>query len=219
MLGHELTHIRNGDVRMMVIAMVIAGVIGVLRRAGVPHFLPERVLVAADDARATTSDKKGGAGIAIVIAIALIVLAWVLSIVIRFALSRQREYLADSGSVELTKNPDAMISALRKIEGRGELARANSAVMEMCIDNPREGFSNIFDTHPSVDKRVEALVKFAGGHDPGPLAIEAARTAGADRSAAAGRSMGRWRAAGARRAVGAERQLDAFLFSYEKAMG
>jgi heat shock protein HtpX len=45
--------------------------------------------------------------------------------------------------------------------------------MEMCIDNPREGFSNIFDTHPSVEKRVEALVKFAGGHDPGPLALEA----------------------------------------------
>jgi heat shock protein HtpX len=101
----------------------------------------------------------------------LIVVAWVLSVVIRFALSRQREYLADSGSVELTKNPDAMISALRKIEGRGEIASANSAVMEMCIDNPREGFSNVFDTHPSVDARVAALVKFAGGHDPGPLAL------------------------------------------------
>jgi heat shock protein HtpX len=87
------------------------------------------------------------------------------------ALSRQREYLADSGSVELTKNPDAMISALRKIEGRGEITRATSAVMEMCVDNPREGFSNIFDTHPSVDDRVAALVKFAGGHDPGPLAL------------------------------------------------
>jgi heat shock protein HtpX len=108
-----------------------------------------------------------------VIALALIVVAWLLSVVIRLALSRQREYLADSGSVELTKNPDAMMSALRKIEGRGEMASANSAVMEMCIDNPREGFSNIFDTHPSVDKRVAALVKFAGGHDPGPLALPA----------------------------------------------
>jgi heat shock protein HtpX len=44
--------------------------------------------------------------------------------------------------------------------------------MEMCIDNPRTGFSNIFDTHPSVDARCAAIVKFAGGHDPGPLAIE-----------------------------------------------
>ena len=87
------------------------------------------------------------------------------------ALSRQREYLADAGSVELTKNPDAMISALRKIEGRGEMPGATSAVMEMCIDNPREGFGELFDTHPSVDSRVAALVKFAGGHDPGPLAL------------------------------------------------
>jgi heat shock protein HtpX len=123
--------------------------------------------------RSRDSERGGGAGVAIVIAIALIALVWILSIVIRFALSRQREYLADSGSVELTKNPDAMISALRKIEGRGEIPGANSAVMEMCIDNPREGFSNIFDTHPPVEKRVEALVKFAGGHDPGPLALEA----------------------------------------------
>jgi heat shock protein HtpX len=45
--------------------------------------------------------------------------------------------------------------------------------MEMCIDNPRTGFSNVFDTHPSVDARVAALVKFAGGHDPGPLALAA----------------------------------------------
>jgi heat shock protein HtpX len=64
-----------------------------------------------------------------------------------------------------------MISALRKIEGRGELPGATSAVMEMCIDNPREGFGELFDTHPSVDRRVAALIKFAGGHDPGPLAL------------------------------------------------
>ena len=118
-------------------------------------------------------DKKGGAGLAIIIAIALIVIAWVLSIVIRFALSRRREYLADAGAVELTKNPDAMISALRKIENRGELASANSAVMEMCIDNPRSGFADLFATHPSVDARVAALVQYAGGHDPGPLALDA----------------------------------------------
>ena len=98
-------------------------------------------------------------------------MAYFLSFVIRLALSRSREFLADAGSVELTKNPDAMISALRKIEGRGELPGATSAVMEMCLDNPRQGFGELFDTHPSVDSRVAALVKFAGGHDPGPLAL------------------------------------------------
>jgi len=100
-----------------------------------------------------------------------------LSQVVKLALSRSRELLADAGSVELTKNPDAMISALRKIEGRGELASANSAVMEMCVDNPRQGFADLFATHPSVDSRVEALVKYAGGHDPGPIALDAPQEA------------------------------------------
>ena len=100
-------------------------------------------------------------------------LAYVLSFIIRLALSRSREFLADAGSVELTKKPDAMISALRKIEGRGELPGATSAVMEMCVDNPREGFGELFDSHPTVDSRVAALIKFTGGHDPGPIALPA----------------------------------------------
>jgi heat shock protein HtpX len=169
-LGHELTHIRNGDVRMLVIAVVMAGAISFFGE------MTFRILMQGrwgGSRGGGSSDKKGGAGIAILIAIALIVLAWVLSIVIRFALSRQREYLADAGSVELTKNPDAMIAALRKIEGRGDIPSANSAVMEMCIDDPRTGFANLFDTHPSIDARIKALVDFAGGHDPGPLEIEA----------------------------------------------
>jgi heat shock protein HtpX len=167
-LGHELTHIRNGDVRMMVVAVIIAGVVS---------FFAELVFrlwfYNGFSFRSSRSDERrgGGAGFAILIAIALLVLAYVLSFVIRLALSRSREFLADAGSVELTKNPDAMISALRKIEGRGELPGATSAVMEMCIDNPREGFGELFDTHPSVERRITALVKFAGGHDPGPIAL------------------------------------------------
>ena len=168
-LGHELTHIRNGDVRMMVIAVIIAGVVS---------FFTELIFrlwfYNGFGFGGSRSERRGGgngAGLAILIAVGLLVVAYVLSFVIRLALSRSREYLADAGSVELTNNPDAMISALRKIEGRGELKRATSAVMEMCIDNPREGFGELFDTHPSVESRVAALVKFAGGHDPGPLAL------------------------------------------------
>jgi heat shock protein HtpX len=119
-----------------------------------------------------------------IIAVALLAIAWFLSLVVRLALSRKREYLADAGSIELTKNPDAMITALRKIEGRGELEGATSAVMEMCLDNPRSGFADLFSTHPSVDSRVEAIVKFAGGHDPGPIALppppESPKDEGAD---------------------------------------
>jgi len=174
-LGHELTHIRNGDVRMLVIAVVIAGVVSFFGEMIFRLFFQASYYGGFRRRSSSSSDDRrgGGAAVAIIIAIALVVLAWVLAIVIRFALSRQREYLADSGSVELTKNPDAMITALRKIENRGELARANSAVMEMCIDNPRVGFANLFDTHPPIDARVAALVKFAGGHDPGPLQLEA----------------------------------------------
>jgi heat shock protein HtpX len=189
-LGHELTHIRNGDVRMLVIAVVIAGVIAFFGEMVFRIFFQN--MLWGGGRRSSREEGKGGAGIAIVIALAIIAVVWVLSIVIRFALSRQREYLADAGSVELTKNPDAMISALRKIEGRGEIPGANSAVMEMCIDNPREGFSNIFDTHPSVDKRVEALVKFAGGHDPGPLEIAPPEERGAEAPEAEPPADGPW---------------------------
>jgi heat shock protein HtpX len=173
-LGHELTHIRNGDVRMLVIAVIIAGVISFVAEIVFRGLFQSGGGWGSRSSRSSSSDSGKGSGggfAAVVIALALIALAWLLSVVIRFALSRSREFLADAGSVELTKNPDAMISALRKIEGRGELEGATSGVMEMCVDNPRTGFSNIFDTHPPIDARVAALVNFAGGHDPGPIAL------------------------------------------------
>lgn len=166
-LAHELTHIRNGDVRMLVIAVIIVGVISFFAELFFRIFFRTGGRITRSS---SSGDRKGG-GAAILIAVALIALAWLLSIVVRFALSRSREFLADAGAVELTKNPDAMIMALRKIEGRGELEGATSAVMEMCVDNPRSGFADLFATHPSIERRVEALVKFAGGRDPGPLAL------------------------------------------------
>src|SRR5580692_8441318 len=143
-LGHELTHIRNGDVRMMVIAVIIAGAISFFAEL----FFRMWFYGGFRGPRSSGDRRGNGAGLAIVIAIGFIVVAYLLSFVIRLALSRSRELLADAGSVELTKNPDAMISALRKIEGRGELPGATSSVMEMCIDNPREGFGELFDTDP-----------------------------------------------------------------------
>jgi heat shock protein HtpX len=192
-LGHELTHIRNGDVRMMVIAVIIAGVVSffaelIFRLWFYSGFSFRR-------SRSSGEREGGGAGLAIVIAIALLVVAYVLSFLIRLALSRQREYLADAGSVELTQNPDAMISALRKIESRGELPGATSAVMELCVDNPREGFGELFDTHPTVENRVAALVKYAGGHDPGPIALPEPGEDEAPAQSAAPPAEGPWSAA------------------------
>ncbi|XUM19671.1 M48 family metallopeptidase [Bradyrhizobium oligotrophicum S58] len=178
-LGHELTHIRNGDVQLMVVAVIIAGVVGFFGELFFRLFTNMSWgggwgRSSSSSSSSSDSDRKGSGGgaiIVVIIAVALIVVAWLLSQVVKLALSRTREYLADAGSVELTKNPDAMISALRKIEGRGELPGVTSAVMELCVDNPREGFADLFATHPSVDARVQALIKFAGGHDPGPLAL------------------------------------------------
>ncbi|WP_234681830.1 M48 family metallopeptidase [Bradyrhizobium monzae] len=180
-LGHELTHIKNGDVQLMVVAVIIAGVVGFFGELFFRLFTNlswssggswSSGSSSSSRSSSSSSDSKssgGGAIVVIIIAVVLIVVAWLVSQVVKLALSRSREYLADAGSVELTKNPDAMISALRKIEGRGELPGATSAVMELCLDNPREGFSDLFATHPSVQSRVDALVKFAGGRDPGPL--------------------------------------------------
>jgi heat shock protein HtpX len=186
-LGHELTHIRNGDVQMMVIAVIIAGVVGFFAELlfrGFSNFgyyggswgggSSSSSSSSSSSDSGGSSDRKGGGGAAIlvvIVAVVLIILAWALSQLVKLALSRSRELLADAGSVELTKNPDAMISALRKIEGRGELQGATSAVMELCVDNPREGFADLFATHPSVESRVQALVKYAGGHYEGPLAL------------------------------------------------
>jgi heat shock protein HtpX len=160
-LAHELTHIRNGDVRLMVVAVIIAGVITLVGEIAFRSMRHMRVRSSSSG-----SGRKGGGGmIAIVIAMVIIAIAWFLSLVIRFALSRSREYLADAGSVELTKNPDAMIRALRKIEGKSELPNVPSGIMEMCIDNKRNSFADLFATHPSIDRRVEKLVEVAGGQD------------------------------------------------------
>lgn len=191
-LGHELTHIKNGDVQLMVVAVIIAGVVGFFGELFFRLFTNlswssggswSSGSSSSSRSSSSSSDNKnsgGGAIVVIIIAVVLIVVAWLVSQVVKLALSRSREYLADAGSVELTKNPDAMISALRKIENRGELPGATSAVMELCLDNPREGFADLFATHPSVQSRIDALVKFAGGHDPGPLPPPADETDGPD---------------------------------------
>lgn len=197
-LGHELTHIRNGDVRLMIIAVVIAGVVGFFAELAFRLFFNNGWRIGRRSSSSGNRKNNGGGGggaiVAILIAVVMIALAWLLSQVIRFSLSRSREYLADAGAVELTKNPDAMISALRKIEGRGELPRATSSVMELCVDNPRDSFADLFATHPAIDKRITALVQFAGGHDPGPLPLppREADTAGGTDAEAPSADAGPW---------------------------
>ncbi|MCU4179423.1 M48 family metallopeptidase [Bosea sp. BH3] len=158
-LAHELTHIRNGDVKLMVVAVVIAGVISFIGELVFRGFGRSRIRFQSDDS-------KRGNAIAVVIGIAVIVVSWLLAVLIRLSLSRSREYLADAGAVELTKNPDAMISALLKISGRADIDGVPSGVMDMCFENDPDDFADLFSTHPSVTKRVQALVETAGGRAP-----------------------------------------------------
>jgi len=155
-LGHELTHIKNQDVRLIVVAAIFAGILSFAGQMMV------RVLL--NMGGGGRGERRGGAGIAIVIAVALAALSWLLAILLKLALSRRREYLADAGSVELTKDPDAMISALKRIEGRARIDDVPSLVQEAFIENPSVGFSSLFDTHPPIAARIDALVKFAGGN-------------------------------------------------------
>lgn len=159
-LAHELTHILNKDVRTMVIAAIFAGIISVLAELlfrGLFHVRPGR-----------GKDNKN-AGPLILIGLAIAAVGTVLAVMIRLSLSRTREFVADAGAVELTKNPDAMIGALRKIQGHTSLS-APDEVRGMFLDNQDRGsgLDAMFATHPPIEKRVAALIRFAGGIDPGP---------------------------------------------------
>jgi heat shock protein HtpX len=173
-LAHELTHIRNADVRILVIAVIFVGIFSFV---GEMTFRSLRFGGMRGSSRRSSGGSResgGGAAIAIIVALVMIGVAYALAIVIRFALSRRREYLADAGAVELTKNPDAMITALQKISGNAVVASAPSEVREMFIENPHSDFASIFATHPPIAKRIEALAKFAGGRVAAPVAAPVA---------------------------------------------
>jgi len=179
-LAHELTHIRNRDTQLMVIAIIFAGVFAffgglIIRGWDFPYgWSPwSRRQRPWGSSEAPQGGWNGGSGrrsrdgggaaiLAIVVAIAIILISWGISTLIRFALSRSREFLADAGSAELTKNPDALIRALRKIEQHAAFD-VSSRMEAFFIENPMAGrMSGLFSTHPSVDERVEALRRYAG---------------------------------------------------------
>ena len=96
----------------------------------------------------------------ILIGVVLVAVAYFLAMVIRFTLSQKREYLADAGAVELTRNPEAMISALERISGHSKMD-APDDVRQMMIENTQL-FAGVFATHPPINKRIAALQNFAG---------------------------------------------------------
>jgi len=159
-LAHELSHIRHRDVRLLVISIIFVGIISFAAE------IAFRGMLYGGMRGGTRRSGSRNGGALILIAFACIAVAYVLAIAIRFTLSRQREYMADAGAVELTRNPDAMISALAKISGHSEIEKAPEEVREMFIENASTGFMGVFATHPPIEKRIEALVEFGGGKRP-----------------------------------------------------
>jgi heat shock protein HtpX len=158
-MAHELTHVINKDVRTMVIASIFAGIISVIAE------LVFRGLMYSGGGR--RSDNKNAAPL-MLIGMAFAIIGFVLALVIRMMLSRSREYVADAGAAELTKNPDAMISALRKVEGRSDV-KGPDELQQLFLDNQPNGvgLEGMFASHPPIEKRVQALIRFGGGRDPG----------------------------------------------------
>lgn len=155
-IAHELTHIRNRDVRLLIISIVFVGIFG---------FIAEMLFRSLRFGRSGRG-RKEGAGILIALVLALI--GYLLALLFRFALSRKREYLADAGSAELTRRPLSLASALRKISEDPVIeAVKRKDVAQMFIENPglkeKENtfsFSGLFATHPPIKKRIALLEQY-----------------------------------------------------------
>ena len=165
-LAHELTHVINRDVRTMVVAAIFAGIITLLCQ------IIFRAIQwgAFSGGRGRSRDRGGGGGLFLLIALAVAAVGYLLAIVIRMAISRSREFVADAGSVELTKNPDAMSSALQKVSGHAHLD-APQSMRAMFLEDREDAIFGLFATHPPIAKRIEALQQYGGGRI---LATEAA---------------------------------------------
>jgi heat shock protein HtpX len=157
-IAHELTHIRNRDVRLLIISIVFVGIFAFLSEA----------LFRSMRFGSLSRGKKGSGGYAIIIALVLALVGYLVASLFRFALSRKREYLADAGSAELTRSPLALASALRKISNDPTIeAVQRKDVAQMFIENPQAGIekssfslSSLFATHPPIKKRIEILEQY-----------------------------------------------------------
>ena len=177
-LGHELSHVRNFDIRFSLVVGVMVGAIAILA----DFFLRFTFWGGAR----RSNDREGGGGaqaIVFVIAIVLSILAPIISRFIQLAVSRQREYLADASSVELTRNPYGLERALAKISSDKEVLEvANRGTQHMYFTNPIKKFearsSNLMSTHPATLDRINRLRQLTG--EPPLGGAEAASLTGLD---------------------------------------
>ncbi len=155
-IAHELTHIRNRDVRILIISIVFVGIFA---------FVSEALFRSMAYGRIGRGKKSGGG---VVIALLLALVGLLISSLFRFALSRKREYLADAGSAELTHRPLALASALKKVSADPTIeAVKRKDIAQLFIENPQVkeekssfSISSLFATHPPISKRIKLLEQF-----------------------------------------------------------
>ena len=151
-LAHELTHIQNRDVRLLIICIIFTGLFGFLAQLAWSNI---RYSIFYSGYR--RSKNNNGSSIIIIIAIAIILwLGYMATLLMRFALSRRREYMADAGAIEMTKNPEAMMRALMRISRRDRIPEATDDIAMMCIENHKP-FMGLFATHPPIDQRIKVI--------------------------------------------------------------
>ena len=161
-IAHELMHIRNKDVKLLVISIIFVGIFSLIIQ------IAFRSLLYGSMTRSRRKDGKGGGGLIIVILVVSLV-AYLISLLFKFALSRKREFMADAGAAEMTRNPLALANALRKISGNSKVDSVKSDdVKEMFIDNGPDdnsanflgGIGGLFATHPPIKDRISVLEQF-----------------------------------------------------------
>lgn len=160
-IGHELTHIINRDVRLLVVTTVFVGMISFLSQLAWRNMFYTNSYNSPYTYNNRDNDGRRSNLPLMLIATALLALGYLLALLLRFAISRKREYNADAGSVELTKNPAALASALRKISGQSDVANVPPEVKQMFIENGG-GMFDLFATHPPIAKRIAILDELAG---------------------------------------------------------
>ena len=146
-MAHEISHIKNYDIRVSMAAVALTAVIGALSD------IVLRFIFLNDD------DEDSKNPIALILGLFFVLISPLLATITRLAISRQREFLADATAVSLTRYPDGLISALEKLKNNKPLERQNSTTASLFISNPmKQGFfQKLFSTHPPLDDRINRL--------------------------------------------------------------
>jgi len=163
-IAHELSHIKNYDILLGTIIVALVGMIAIISNIILRGFI-------FGGGRRKSARSSGGGILSIIfliLGLILIIISPIIATIIKLAISRSREYLADSNSALITRYPAGLANALRKISARGKIKAANNAMAHLFIANPfgikqKNFLSNLFNTHPPAEERIRRLENMALG--------------------------------------------------------